>query len=165
MRRVLWTPAGLDEVCKMASSVRAADKREWETVTGSKDMRSQMAKAHAGARISFVGRDFDNVTDDPYVYYGVTDLPATPEWGSIWLVATPRVRLFKGSVRRSAPERIQWIHDRGWYPKGLHNVVDTRNKKHLKWLTEIGAEFPAGNDRMVRGVLFRYFRFTNVRSN
>lgn len=161
MRKILWSPAGLVDVNRMAPRVRKADLREWRTVTGDRDFMTRLNGARMISRVCYVGRDDADPRSRPFVIYGVVDLPGETGWGAIWLVATPTVSRFKASLYEDAPERIQWVHDQGWYPKGLHNVVDSRNPTHVKWLKKVGATFPKGGDRMINGYLFHYFRFEN----
>lgn len=162
MRRILWTPAGLADVRRMTSRVRRVDKREWAAASGKgpRDFPGQLKAALDGARISYVGRDEEAPTSAPFIFYGVTDTD-DPDMGAIWMVATPKIKQFARCLYIDAPKRIQWIHERGWYTRGLHNYVDTRNELHLKWLARIGAVMPEGADKLVNGVLFQYFRLGN----
>ena len=159
MRQILWTPAGLVDVRRMTSRVRSVDKKEWSVASGKKarDFPGQLKAALDGARISYVGRDEEQPTSAPFIFYGVTDTD-DPTLGAIWMVATPKIKQFARCLYIDAPKRIQWIHDRGWYSRGLHNYVDSRNALHLKWLSRIGATLPKGADKLVNGVLFQYFR-------
>ena len=160
MRRILWTPAGLVDVRRMTSRDRSVDKREWRAATGKgpRAFAGQLKSAFEESRICFVGRDEEEPTSAPFIIYGVTDLPDEPTMGAVWMVATPKIKQFARCLYIDAPERIQWIHERGWYSRGLHNYVDTRNELHLKWLGRIGASLPEGVDKLVNGVLFQYFR-------
>jgi hypothetical protein len=146
----------------MAPRLRKADKREWRTVTQDDDIVGNLAAAREMSRACYVGRDALNVTSAPFVCYGVCDDPMTEGHGAIWLVATPQVKGFIRDLLRDGPERIRWIHERGWYPQGLHNIVDTRNTTHVKWLRRIGAEVRKGTYAVIDGVPFAYFRFKPI---
>lgn len=160
-RRILWTPAAPGDVSRMASHVRPEDKDEWAAVAGpnaNTTFAERLKRAHALSRKCWAARDPANIVAVPFALYGVCDTPDSPDWGTIWMVATPKVKRFARAFLRDTPGRIQYIHDQGWYPKGLHNFVDTRNKLHMKWLSRIGAIIPQGQVTSLSGVPFQYFR-------
>lgn len=161
MAEILWTPAGKAEVRAMGPRLRKADKREMEAIHGEGvDPADGLENALALSRIAYVGRDAEDPTSDPFVLYGVADDVTNEGYGAIWLVATNGIHPFRKALLRDAPDRIRYIHEKGWYPRGLHNLVDARNKTHLKWLKQMGAEFPhIGKVALINKVPFLYFRF------
>lgn len=161
MAKILWTPAGEAEALAMGPRLRKADLREMQAISGKNiDPGQHLATSVRVSRAAYVGRDADDPASKPFVIYGVVDDPTNEGFGAIWLVATPQVHDFRRALLEDAPKRIKWIHERRWYPRGLHNLVDSRNKTHVKWLLQMGALFPHDKKAaIIRGVPFLYFRF------
>lgn len=161
---ILWTPAGGDEASEMGPRLRKADKKEIRAVAGhGVDLGQHLRDSVGISRISYVGRDASDPSSEPFVLYGVVDDPTNEGFGAIWMVCTPEVRGFRRALLRDAPERIKWIHEKRWYPRGLHNLVMARNTLHVKWLRKMGAQFPhAGKLAILNGEPFHYFRFIHV---
>lgn len=168
MAKILWTPAGHAEVLKMGPRLRRVDKDEIRVVRRrGKDKDIDIGQALLDSsylsRAVYVGRDASDPTSPPFILYGVADDELHVGYGVIWMVCTPEIKKYRRALLRDAPGRIQWIHDRKWYPRGLHNFVLARNELHLKWLKRMGAIFPR-TDRiaLINGEPFTYFRFLDV---
>jgi hypothetical protein len=78
-------------------------------------------------------------SDEPIAIYGVADDPNDASMGVVWLLATPRMSSISGSFLRAAPKLLD--HLAANYTRGLHNLVDTRNMLHIRWLQKTGFVF------------------------
>jgi hypothetical protein len=82
-------------------------------------------------------------------------------YGAVWLVATNAVQRHRLAL---LAECRAWRDD--WatkYSRGLHNLVDSRNGTHLKWLKTLGFTF--GHTADVNGAPFIYTVYTPERSS
>ena len=85
--------------------------------------------------------------------FGVGPDIAKLGWGIIWLLATDDVNMGAKGIALEVPHWLNhWLR---FYPAGLHNLVDTRNETHLRWLHRIG--FAMGQTIEIRGVPFQHF--------
>lgn len=131
-------PASPAEASWFASHLREEDEREVTTATG----RTTQVVLLDSLRLSrgkcyTVRRTVDGkIAEHPCAIFGVVDDPNTPGAGIVWLLATPDVRHCAISLLREASV---WItHWTTQYPSGLHNIVDTRNALHIRWLKLLG---------------------------
>ncbi len=91
---------------------------------------------------------------EPVCLFGVVDEKYLSTRGRVWLVATDSVWKIKDTVTSDAHLWFdRWMTK--WYPLGLHNVVDKRNKLHMDWIAQAGFKFGHTVDR--NGVVFQYF--------
>jgi hypothetical protein len=84
----------------------------------------------------------------------VPDTERSPQMAVVWMVTCDMLMTTSRDILRQAPEWTQdWLKK---YPMGLHNLVDSRNTRHIKWLKKMGADFP-GVGRHIRDIPFLYF--------
>lgn len=148
-------PATLAEAEWMGRHLRLEDEREVETGTG---MAADIAvpQAYCCSTDCYTIRLTDRagkIEEHPTVIFGITDDPNDSELGIIWLLATDNLRRGSISVLREAGF---WInHFCRSYANGVHNIVDTRNDLHVRWLKLMGFTF--GSEVSIRGVPFVHF--------
>lgn len=100
----------------------------------------------------------DHPQEDPFAIFGVADDQEQPGWGVVWFLATPEIAHARIAVLREA---VFWLRSfESLYPLGLHNLVDSRNDLHLRWLTHLG--FELGGTIDIRGVPFIHFHRSNI---
>lgn len=86
---------------------------------------------------------------DPFAIFGVMEDPANENMGVVWFLATSATVL-PLAVMQEAPA---WLnHWSRLYPDGLHNIVDSRNTSHVRWMELLG--FHLGRRFDLRGVEF-----------
>jgi hypothetical protein len=147
-------PATRDVASTMAPRLRPEDAREVETASGM-DCTTVLPLSVSAARESYTihletaGR----IDRDPSVLFGIADDTSRPGFGVMWLVATPEIVRAPISILREARYWIDaWAHQ---YPQGIHNIVDTRNDRHLRWLQALG--FTLSDQTIdINGFPFRY---------
>ena len=154
-------PVTLDEVIWISSRLRPEDAAEVLAASGEKP-EDILPITTMECREAYTMRW--EVGGDPVVIFGVGDDYLLKDWGVVWLLAT--VDINKG-IKAFAREVPHWLN--GWmtrrYPAGLHNLVDTRNKSHLRWLRRMN--FQLGETIEQNGVDFQHFTYrrTDVRSS
>lgn len=130
-----------DDLDYVARNLRAEDELEIRTSTGMTDMVGAMSiSAKLSREVYAVFPILDDVQAKPVAIFGVTDDPRNEGVGVCWLLSTPMLMVNSRDVLKQAPT---WLH--GWinrrYPKGLHNVLDQRNKRHVEWCKRSGFRF------------------------
>lgn len=117
----------------MAARLRGEDARELETAT----QKTALEVIRTGLQISSEAYTFRlTPSGAPFALFGVAPDKADPSRGVVWFLASSDVREAALAVLREAPFWIaSWERK---YPKGLHNVVDSRNALHVRWLEHLG---------------------------
>lgn len=69
--------------------------------------------------------------------FGVRDT-SDPNSGVVWMLGTERIHTISRTFLRQSREWLKELHKN--YDL-LYNVIDARNKLHIKWLTWMGFEF------------------------
>lgn len=141
------TPASREEALWLSSRLRPEDRQEVETAN------EQSAEA-------VVLRAFDvstecytirfNAERDPVAIFGVAS--SGTDLGVPWLLATSEVVRGSKALLREAPK---WLN--AWaqrYPAGLVNVVDFRNRLHLRWVVAAGCTLYYSNPITINDHLF-----------
>jgi hypothetical protein len=146
-------PASKREVVEMASRLRAADKREMRAVTGQRDMREILSNTFNASQHTFAV--YADPHEPPVIVYGAAKDPGNDRMGVVWLVASTEITRVRKAFLKRASEIVVWLQRR--YPMGLHNLVDSRNTLHIRWLKKLGFVFPAGKTAILNGVEFQYF--------
>jgi hypothetical protein len=144
-------PATEEDALHIERNLRPEDRREVETVSGK--VEGMLSVFLSLSRSAYTFR-FDN--GDPFAIFGVVTDPKHEGYGAVWLLATPEISQAKRSVLREAERWAnRWVK---YYPKGLHQLVDSRNTLHLRWLKKLG--FKTGQSALIRDVPFIYVRKT-----
>jgi hypothetical protein len=127
------TPALEWEAQWLASHLRPEDAREVLAASG-KSPEQLLPEAFALSKHCFaIRRKLDNSLDlNPCALFGVCDYPQAPQWGVVWLLATPQVSAVRNSVMHVAPKYLDRMG--AGFETGLHCLVDSRNTLHLRWL-------------------------------
>lgn len=147
-------PATPDDVKSIARRLRLEDAREIETVSG-EACDTALPPLALASRESYTmrfnkGRAIDR---DPSVLFGIRDDSCRPGYGVMWLVATPEVKRAPISLLRECQHWLDaWCRH---YPQGVHNLVDTRNDTHIRWLQVLGCVL-SDQTIDINGVPFRY---------
>jgi hypothetical protein len=145
-------PATQADAQHIGANLRDEDRREVETATGMAATAVVPASLYHSVECYTARRATPRgtVEDDPFVIFGVTPDPQDGRLGVVWLLCTDAVRGAHLSLLREAREWIaHWMH---LYPKGLHNLVDSRNATHRRWLTLLG--FRDKGSQPIRSVPF-----------
>ncbi len=146
-------PASREEAIWFSSRLRSEDRREIETASGQGPetilpLSFDLSDECYTIRIDPHG--------DPVAIYGMvpdTSHEQKEGIGVIWLLATPEVRRASLALLREVPH---WLN--AWalkYPNGIHNIVDSRNQLHVRWLKLMG--FQITHEIELRGVTFYHF--------
>lgn len=128
------TPAQAWEADWLASHLRREDAAELEAATRGRTAAEVVPEAFRLSRqcLSIRAALQDSPELNPCAMFGVCDNPQLPQWGVVWLLATPRVALVKTSVMKVAPH---WLDEFARaYEFGLNCLVDSRNGLHLRWI-------------------------------
>jgi hypothetical protein len=144
------TPASREEAIWISSRLRPEDIREIKASTG-RTPEEIVPLSFDISEECFAVRSQNN--DELIAIYGVADDPNDTSLGVVWLLATPRMSSISRSFLRAAPKLLD--HLAGHYTRGLHNLVDARNKLHIRWLKKTGFR---SNDRVQRNG----FKFLHV---
>lgn len=147
-------PATLEDAQWLSTNLREDDVREIETASG----RSPQEVVPLSFRVSsecYTIRFTDStgrIEDKPVAIFGVSSDPE-PGWGVMWLLGTTGIRRGSLSIIREATKWLDHWNEK--YPKGIHNIVDTRNDLHVRWLQLMGFSF-ARTQVLVNDVPFEY---------
>jgi hypothetical protein len=143
-----------EDVIYVASHLHPADELEITTAGG----QAPQEALEWGRTVAFdslaVFPIYFRTRQDPVAIFGiVSDEERSPGMGVLWMVSTPMLLTTSKDILQQAPRWISWWLDR--FPAGLHNLVDSRNERHVRWLKKLGAKFSKGPQ--IRGVQFDYF--------
>ena len=145
------TPAVAWEVAWVASHLRFEDAQEVRTVSGREPIEHLPNAVAASTQLYAIRYATPSQVDDmPLALFGVGDSPA-PGFGLVWLLATPQVKKAVGPILQAAPHYLNLKSQD--YPKGLHNVVDSRNASHLEWCRAVGLT-PSFDYILIRDIPF-----------
>lgn len=131
----------------MSSHLRVEDVEEvW--ACSRRTPEDSLCLAHRYAAYSLLMRPAEGA--DPVAIFGISYDGTYPGRGVVWLLATPEVSKHARGVLRTA---------RGWlarflreFPEGVHNIIDSRNALHLRWVRLLG--FKEGETILRNGVPF-----------
>lgn len=126
-------PASREDAIWLSSRLRPEDIREIEAATG-RTPEENVPLSFDISEECFTVRSLNS--DEPVAIYGVADDPNDASMGVVWLLATPRMSNVSRSFLRAAPKLLD--HLAANYTRGLHNLVDTRNMLHIRWLQKTG---------------------------
>lgn len=140
----------------VADHLSPADELEVTTVADGRTPHEALRWGHEVSSDSFaVHPVLGGKLEKPVALFGVVDdNERSPGYGVIWLLTTPMLMSTSRDILKEAPK---WLSE--WavrFPNGLHNLVDLRNERHIRWLKKMGATFP-NTGRMIRDVPFAYF--------
>jgi hypothetical protein len=134
-------PATDDDAQWLADHLRVEDHREIETASGRSPQEIVPLSVSVSRESYTIWLTDDNgtVSARPCAIFGVGDDPNEPQWGVMWFLGTPEIRKAPLSIIREA---VKWLnHFNKKYPCGIHNIVDSRNDLHLRWLMLTGFTF------------------------
>lgn len=145
----LIRPATREVALEVASRLRKADEREVWAATGHspEEVLPLGVETAREAYVCYAG-------DVPATIFGVTDDANVEGMGLVWLLATDDVFKIKQTIFQDTP---LWLDHWGrkYYPLGLHNIADERNRLHLKWILRVGFQF--GERVWIGDHSFRHF--------
>lgn len=134
-------PARQEDAEFISRNLRADDAREVETASGlPAEVVVPLSLAHSReAYVIHLQSREGGIEKDPCALFGVSDDKRMEGLGVMWLVGTSAMRRGALSIIREAPH---WLdHFNRLYPNGLHNIVDSRNDLHVRWLQLTGFVF------------------------
>lgn len=145
-------PATLADTEWVSKHLRDEDRREVETASGrsAQDVVLESFRLSAECYTIRLQDTSGRIDENPAVIFGVSKDPSRPGVGVMWLLGTPAMRRGALSIMREAPKWLDHFNRR--YPNGIHNVVDTRNDLHIRWLMLTGFHFGITID--IQGVPF-----------
>lgn len=142
-------PATETEAINLAPRLRPEDKREVETASG-KTVEEALLLSLYSSRERYAW--YLAGEKQPVAMFGCMDDPQNANYGVLWLLAAPEITKARLAVLK---EGRLWLNSWSrFYPYGLHNLVDSRNAEHLRWLQILNFEFGPKMD--VNGVPFVY---------
>lgn len=149
MTRLVFTPAGMDHVARVAARMRPADVAEVRASSGSSPHDALMRSLSA-SRVAWTAI----LDGQPEVMFGVGDINILARTGSPWLLGTDAVeREWRMFLRQSRDWRQQLLSD---YDV-LRNFVDDRNVVSKRWLQWLGFTLMDPMPVGVNGEMFRMF--------
>jgi hypothetical protein len=145
-----------EDVTYVAANLTEADELEITTAGGQTPQEALEWAIKVSSDSFAVFPILDSVRHAPVALFGIVpDTQRSPGMAVIWLVSTPMLLSTSRSILHDAKQWIaEWLVQ---YPKGLHNLVDSRNERHIRWLKKMGAVFIPEFGKTVRGVPFLYF--------
>ncbi len=129
---LLIQKASLSDVIHISPNLRSADLAELEAASGLPALQSLIYGFGHGR--SWVVRE--PYSDIPVALFGVT--PLTKTVGIPWMVATDELPRHKKFFVKNASEHIDKMLR--FYPDGLVNYIDARNKIHITYIKHFGFE-------------------------
>lgn len=148
--RIRVRRAEMKDILWVASHLRPEDRQEVETATGcSPDVALPASVPNCDE--AYAAYLMDQPAENPCVLFGVSKDPRQ-QAGIVWMVCTPDIYKAPLAIIKAAKDFIAlWG---GQYGR-LHNVADSRNQLHLKWLKAMG--FTLGPYYNINGVPFQHF--------
>lgn len=126
-------PASREEAIWFSSRLRPEDRSEIEAASGQGPETILPLSFDVSDECYTIRIDPHG---DPISIYGMVPDRRQEGVGVIWLLATPEVRRASLALLREVP---YWLN--AWalkYPNGIHNIVDSRNQLHVRWLKLMG---------------------------
>jgi hypothetical protein len=145
-----------EDLAYVAANLTEADELEITTAGGQTPQEALEWAIKVSPDSFAVFPILDSVRHAPVALFGIVpDTQRSPGMAVIWLVSTPMLLSTSRSILHDAKQWIaEWLVQ---YPKGLHNLVDSRNERHIRWLKKMGAKFVPDMGKTIRGVPFLYF--------
>lgn len=155
------------DIFHVTQNLHPLDIQEIETVAGKKleealaDLDPKYHDIYAVTPIWGTGTGDEKTTyeGDAVAIFGVTPDPSNYGWGIVWMLSTKMLPSTSEDIMKATPDWVIKQFDR--FPHGLHNLIDSRNTRHIKWLKKMYATFdhdhvlPLGPDK----VPFLHFKF------
>ena len=147
---IIFRPARREEVLEIAPRLRPEDVREVRTLTGRLPEEVLMRDFGRRGCEYYTGRAAPDAP--PCVIFGVRPDLVWTSAGVVWLLATPEAG---ASARAIMRESRAWLD--AWAERFslLHNIVDLRNIKHVRWIELM--DFKLGPTTLRDGHEFMYF--------
>lgn len=141
------------DVLYLAAHLRRQDIREVHTLRGADlPMFDVLMQGIGMSTECYVWTDGQDL---PVAIVGVSPSTYT-DCGIVWLLATDAIQL-----HRKTGIKLALGHIAAWglqYTRGLHNLVDIRNRLHLRWLNLLG--FVTLQMQQVNGEDFAFMHYT-----
>lgn len=81
-----------------------------------------------------------DVEGEPSMAFGVMTDPGCEDYGLVWFMSTSGVYKVRRRFLRESKDWVDRMFASGPYVR-LHNIADTRNTLHMRWLKWLGAKF------------------------
>lgn len=143
------------DVQAVARELHPLDKQEFAALSGGTYVPDRMQDL----RPCRVVRGVTTRGEMPVALFGCDPDPKLWGCGVVWMLTTLMPLGFSRDILKEAPTWFAYWLAR--YPKGIHNIVDSRNTRHVKWLHRMGFEFPENRGVMIGDVPFLYFRMVS----
>lgn len=149
-------PPAPGDATKLAAKARKADRNEVVGITGGPVTSSLEYGFHAPGEAWVVA---DKATQEPLLAFGV--VACLPGTGTVWLIGADLKSSEAAQVLRHGAEVLEGLQAR--WPV-LLNVVDARNKTHVRWLRRHGFTLHTFTERYgAQGVpVFTFYRTRHV---
>lgn len=146
---LITRPATAEDVESLAPRLRQEDVREVTTASGmAPEVTLLLSLALAFECFTYrTGSD-----TPPFAIFGVTDDPRHDGYGVVWFLGAQEVAQHPLAILTECQWWLQHWERR--YLGGLHNVVDSRNLLHRRWLKLL--DFEEGPTLDVHGIPFIY---------
>ena len=126
--------ATINDALELASRLRQADYQEIEALTGKPPKKSLIR----GIILSDIPIAIVNTDGHILGLFGVTTVTQQPKTGMIWLLASKGLLDYRIEFLKKSR---CWIAMLQRHYDVLYNIVDERNKVHIRWLTWCGFTF------------------------
>ncbi len=133
-------PVTGEHIAHVARYMCEEDRNEVHAASGLSPLAALRSSVDVpGAEAFAVLPLLDGEPGKPVAIFGVSSDPFTEGVGVVWMLTTKMLLSTSKDILRQAPAWfVKWTLK---YPKGLHNVIDVRNSRHVKWLGKIGCRF------------------------
>lgn len=147
-------PASREEAIWLSPRLRPEDQQEVETATG-KPVEEVLLNALSISAECFSLRFNDE--PDLVALFGV----AESSFGGVpWMLCTSEVTRGAIAILRETP---QWLNKWARQYRVLRNIVDMRNRLHIRWLRAAGCHFST-KGTIINGTPFFHFSYREPKS-
>ncbi len=126
---------------EMAPRLRFGDRKEIAAIHG--DWYNPQVVRNEGIKACLSDGHCYTVVhkERPSLIFGVSNHPSLSNVGTVWAMGTNDVKAFRKDFLAQSAWWLDVLHGNG--RDILYNVVDARNKDHIRWLKWLGCSFIA----------------------
>lgn len=129
-----YRPALEQDVEFVAPNLRTADIQECEAA-GFNALDALWASFHASEVCYFLHHE-----GDPVGITGVCPSPLGPEFGTVWMMGTDKIKHYRSPFLRSSKQALDDLFEASGR-RCLHNITWSGNTLHHRWLKHLGFTF------------------------
>lgn len=127
--------ATLDDALAVAEHIRPEDAEEIAALTSAAPKTALRASLESSRLAKAVLVDGEVVA-----VFGVADIAASKEIGTVWLMGTPGLEAIPWEFAKQSQRYLDEMFDARTY-RVVRNYVYLKNETHVRWLKWLGAKF------------------------